>query len=73
MTRRITTPSRLETLRREAGLSQERVAERLGIARSLVSMMETGERPLDRHAAGLAELYAVPRAELEAAAMEERR
>lgn len=70
--RSINPPSRLELLRRQARLSQAEVAGKLGVARSLVSMMESGERDVDQYAGGLAELYGVPRAELEEAAAEAR-
>ncbi|MFJ8818242.1 helix-turn-helix domain-containing protein [Amycolatopsis thermoflava] len=37
----------LRELRREAGLTQVQVAERLGVPQSFVSKYETGERRLD--------------------------
>ena len=53
----ITIGARLRTLRRWRGMTQTQVAGLAGLSPSFLSMVETGQRPLDRrsHIAALAE------------------
>ena len=51
---------RIKALRRRAGLSQEQVAEQVGVSRQAVAKWESGERAPDlNNCAALAELYHV--------------
>ena len=52
----ITIGARLRTLRRWRGMTQTQVAGLAGLSPSFLSMVETGQRPLDRrsHIAALA-------------------
>lgn len=61
MTRRHWSGERARQARREAGLSQQEVANALGVHRSAVSEWENGHaEPLMRYAAGLADLFDLP-------------
>jgi transcriptional regulator with XRE-family HTH domain len=52
---------RLKEARKEAGMSQERVAAMLGVRQKYVSKIETGERRIDPvELQELAELYGKP-------------
>ena len=52
--------NRISALRKEAGLSQESLAEKLAVSRSLVAKWETGLQRPDRRSVGMmAELFGV--------------
>lgn len=52
--------ARLRDLRKEAGLTQQEVADAIGVAKSQISMYERGERsPGDASKVGLARLFGI--------------
>ena len=62
----ITIGARLRTLRRWRGMTQTQVAGLAGLSPSFLSMVETGQRPLDRrsHIAALASALKVSESDL---------
>ena len=60
--------SPLAILRQRAGLSQQGLADRLGVSQATVSRIESGEYGVDRYLAGLAKALGVSETEVREAA-----
>lgn len=56
----VTPITRLQALRRVRELSQEQVAERMGVSRTTLARVESGEYGIDRYAADLAAALEIP-------------
>jgi DNA-binding XRE family transcriptional regulator len=57
-------PDELKALRKDAGMTQDELAEAIGVSRVLIGQMERGQAPIEKRT-GLAVRYVVKKAQPE--------